>query len=109
MSQKRDQVGVFQIETLLDAAQLDIKIALNSLEGHFLAGIARGEIDFTKSSNSNAAFDRVSVQRGCAGCIVKLHRAGGWLLWPIEGLVPRFFFARVVVFVNCCGWLLHLD
>ena len=58
-----DQIGVLQVEALRDAAELDFQIAANQLERDFFAGVAGGEIDFAKSAASDAALDRVALQR----------------------------------------------
>ena len=65
---QRDQVRVLQVEALRDAAELDIQIAADELEGDFLAGVAGGEIDFAEAAPPDAALDRVAIQRpGAAG------------------------------------------
>ena len=57
-----DQVRMLEIQTLADATNLDIQVALDSLERDFFARIADREIDFTKSPGTNAALDRVTIQ-----------------------------------------------
>ena len=63
-----DQVGVLQVEALRDAAELDIEVAADELEGDFFAGVAGGEIDFAETAPADAALDRVAIERpGAAG------------------------------------------
>jgi len=41
---------MLQIEALPHAAELDVEIAADELEGDFLAGVAGGEIDFAEAA-----------------------------------------------------------
>ena len=47
---QRDEVRVLQVEALRYAAELDIQVAANELEGDFLAGVAGGEIDLAETA-----------------------------------------------------------
>ena len=58
----RQKVRVFQIQALLDAAQLDIEITPDQLQGHLFAGVAGGEINFAKPPAADPAFDRIAGQ-----------------------------------------------
>ena len=40
---------MLQVQALGDAAHLDVEIALNALQGDFLAGVAGGEVDFAEA------------------------------------------------------------
>ena len=65
---------MLQIEALRDAAELDVQIAANQLERDFLAGVARGEIDFAETAPADATLDRVALERPRAAGIGKLDR-----------------------------------
>ena len=58
-----DQVGVLQVQALRDAAELDVQVAADELEGDFLAGVAGGEIDLAEAAAADAALDGVAFQR----------------------------------------------
>ena len=58
-----DQVRVLEVEALADAAQLDVEVPLDVLEGDFLAGVADGEIDLAEAAAADAALDGVAFQR----------------------------------------------
>ena len=53
---------MLEIQALRDAAEFDIQIAANQLEGHFLAGVAGGVIDFAEAAVADAALDGVALQ-----------------------------------------------
>ena len=74
---ERDQVGVLQVEALGDAAELDLEVAADELEGHFLAGVADGEIHLAEAAAAHAALDRVAFQRARAAGVGEAHRGFG--------------------------------
>ena len=45
-----EQVGMLEIQAVRDAAQLDVEIAADQLQRHFLAGVADGEIDLAEAA-----------------------------------------------------------
>ena len=61
--EERDEILMFEIEALANAAQLNIEIALNAFECDFLTGVARGEIDFAESADAYATFNGVTIKR----------------------------------------------
>ena len=63
------QVGVFQVEALADAAELDVQVAADQLQGDFLAGVAGGVVDFAEAALADAALDGVAGQRARAAGI----------------------------------------
>ena len=71
-----DQIRVLEIQTLRHAAQLDFEIAADQLERDFLAGVARGEIDFAETAATDATLDRVAVERPRAARIGEFHSTG---------------------------------
>ena len=59
---------MLQVEALADAAEFDVEVAADQLEGDFLAGVADGEVDLAEPALADAALDRVALQRaGAAG------------------------------------------
>ena len=65
---EREQVGVFEVEALPHAAEFGIEIAADELQGHFLAGVAGGVVDFAEAAAAHAALDGIAAQRpGAAG------------------------------------------
>ena len=71
---------MFQIQTVADTAQLDIHVALNLFECNFLACVADGKVDLSKSADTDPALDRITCERFSATGIGKLHsiRSDGW-------------------------------
>jgi hypothetical protein len=80
-----DQVGVFQIEALPDATQLDFQIPSNSLDGHLFSRVTDGKIDFAEAPDAEAPFDGVPRQGGRAARECKPHSASSL------GCSNRFF------------------
>ena len=58
---------MLEIQAMLDAAQLDVEIAPDQLQRHFLAAVADGEINLAESSPPHAPLDRIARQRPIAG------------------------------------------
>ena len=56
------QVGVLQVEALADAAEFDVEVAADQLQGDFLAGVAGGVVDFAEAALADAALDRIALQ-----------------------------------------------
>ena len=75
---QREQIGMLEIQTMLHAAQLDVEIPPDQLQGHFLAAVADGEINLAKSPPSHAALDGVARQRPIASGKLKRVEAGGF-------------------------------
>ena len=62
------QVGVFQVEALADAAEFDVEVAADQLQRDVLAGVAGGVIDFAEAALADAPLDRIAGQgAGAAG------------------------------------------
>ena len=72
----RQQVGVLEVEALLDAAELDVEVAADQLQGDFLAGVAGGVVDLAEPAVADAALDRVAVQRPRPAGIGEPRHAG---------------------------------
>ncbi len=90
--EQRDQVRVLQVQALLDAADLDVQVALNPLQRHFLAGVRLGEIDIAETANADAALDFVAIEGPGARLVGKLHlsaRLG--LRLPVDGSLAAQF------------------
>ena len=69
-----DEVWVFEIEALPNAAQLNVGlVAAQEFQGDFFAAIAEGEINFAKASLADAAFDGVAVQWLLSGAVGESH------------------------------------
>jgi hypothetical protein len=60
---QRDEVGVFQVQALGDAAQLDVEVVAHQLQGDFLAAVADGEVDLAEAAAADAPLDGVAVER----------------------------------------------
>ncbi|OQA01166.1 MAG: hypothetical protein BWY71_00473 [Planctomycetes bacterium ADurb.Bin412] len=71
-----DQVGVFQVHALADAAQLDVLVVLDGLEGHLAAAVAEGVIDLAEAAASGGPLDRITFQRLVTILILKWLRHG---------------------------------
>ena len=69
-----DQVGVLEVQALGHAAQLDLGVAADQLEGHFLAAVADGEVDLAEAAAADAALERVAVQGPLSGTVGELHK-----------------------------------
>ena len=59
-----NQIGVLEVQTLADAAELDFQIASDSLEGDLFTRVADRKIDLPEAAYAQAAFDRVPLQGG---------------------------------------------
>ena len=57
---------MFQVEALAGAAEFDVEVAADQLQGDFLAGVAGGEVDFAEPAVADAALDGVAGQRAVA-------------------------------------------
>jgi hypothetical protein len=66
-------MGVFEVEALADAAQLDIEMPLHELEGHFLAALGNRQVYFAKAAPTEAAPNCVSGDRFVTGSIGEFH------------------------------------
>ncbi len=51
---------MLEVEALPHAAEFDIEIAADELQGDFLAGVAGGVVDFAEAAAAHAALDRYS-------------------------------------------------
>ena len=69
-----DEVGVLEVQALGDAAQLDVEVAADQLEGDFLAAVADGEVDLAEAAAADAALEGVAVQGPLSGTVGELHR-----------------------------------
>ena len=65
------QIGMFQVQALPDAAQFDVQIPADELQRDFLARVAHGVIDFAEAALAHAAFEGVALQRPRAPGIQK--------------------------------------
>ena len=54
---------MLEVEALRDAAQLDVKVLLEQLEGHFFARVGQRVIDFAEASAMDGPLDGVAVER----------------------------------------------
>ena len=72
----RHQVGMFQIEALRNAAQLDVEVLLEQLERDFLAGVGEGVIHLAEAAPVDGPLDGVAVERFRFGLKCELH--GFW-------------------------------
>ncbi len=61
-SYRLTRLRVLEVEALADAAQLDVEVAADQLEGDFLAAVADGVVDLAEAAAADAALDRVAVQ-----------------------------------------------
>ena len=59
----RDQVRVLEVHALADAAQLDLLVAGDGLEGHLAAGVADGVVDLAKPAAPGGPLDGEAPQR----------------------------------------------
>src|SRR4026208_2045224 len=57
-----DEVRMLEVETLADAAQLHLEVALDVLKSQFLSGVAGGEIDLAKAAAADAPLDDEAFQ-----------------------------------------------
>ena len=80
---KRDQVNVLHVQTLTHTPQLNIQITLNFFQRDLFTCVIKRKVNFTKSADTNPAFDGVSFERSRSTGISKLHSAppnhAGWL------------------------------
>ena len=72
----RKQIRVLEVQALCDAADLDIEVAADELDGHFLACVADGVIHLAKAAMPDAPLDRIALQRARAARIRELQRPG---------------------------------
>ncbi len=54
---------MLEVEALRDAAQLDVEVLLEQLEGDFLARVGQGVIDLAEAAAMDGPLDRVAVER----------------------------------------------
>ncbi len=90
-----EQVRVFQIEALADAAQFDVEIPPDQFQGDVLAGVAGGVVDFAEAALADAALDRVAAQGARTAGVDKpagrrFFGAGGSGLLRQRVLIERF-------------------
>ncbi len=64
----RQEIWTLEVHALGDAPALDVVVAEDELERHFLAGVGRGEIDFAEASAADGPLDGVAVERASSGC-----------------------------------------
>src|SRR5439155_2148485 len=83
------EVGVLQIETLSDAAQLDVLIAAHQLERHFLAAVADPVVNLTEPAGPDPPLEGITLQRPLSRTVSEPHMStltgviGGW--WLLVG------------------------
>ncbi len=97
------QMGVLQVQAVRDAAELDVQVAADQLQGDFFAGIADGEIDLAESPAADAPLDRIALERPGAGGIEEAglgpaqRRAGGAVSAPGPGSITSGDCSAVIV------------
>ena len=56
-----DQVWVFEVQAVLDAANLYLEVTLDLLQRDFFSSIVNGKVDFPKATRTDSAFDRKAI------------------------------------------------
>ena len=103
-----EQVGVLEVEALADAAELDVEIAADQLQGDFLAGVADGVVDLAEAALADAALDRVALQRPRAAGVSELAQ-GGTRLGRVLRLRGMQVHRILTYYFYSSRWLVHLS
>src|SRR5207237_10762906 len=68
------EVGMFEVEALGHAAQLDLEIVpANQLQGHFLAAVAQRIVHLAEAAPADAPLERVAVQNPLSRAVGEFH------------------------------------